>query len=158
MKKYGTITIDDLKPADARTADQIASSCGDYRMSRDEWKKVGHRKDGLIGYYARLDVEEDNATGPVVGVLCCQQGEPGQIGVVFVHPDYREQGVGTALVRHALGTSLKRSREIIVSVPARDVFRFSGDLLRKFGFRLERLHHSGGRDGLQSMLYKLTRT
>ncbi|MBN2392523.1 MAG: GNAT family N-acetyltransferase [Anaerolineae bacterium] len=72
----------------------------DYAARTYAWRKAGLlKKDGDL----RVELAQDADTGNVVGYcVSLVTDDVGVIESIFIDADYREQGIGDALIQHAL--------------------------------------------------------
>lgn len=103
----------------------------DYAMRTYAWRKAGLlKKDWNLRVELAQETETGNAIGYCISVIT---PEAGVIESIFIEAEYRRQGIGDALMQHALAwmdehdVSMKR---VVVAVGNEEAFGF----YQRYGF------------------------
>lgn len=103
----------------------------------------------LSGPHSQLTVAERH--GEIVGYLCCWHvADEVQILDIAVHPDFRRQGIGERLLRHAFVSGQRKGAQS-ANLEVRRGNLPAIALYKKFGFReaaIRQRYYTNGEDAL----------
>lgn len=122
----GAITIRQLQPSDLSFADSLRACAGWNQTLRDWQRFLNCEPDGCF-------VGEWQGTPAATATTICYGPDLGWIGMLLVHPDRRRNGLGSALLQHAIDHLHNRGTRCIKL----DATPLGRPLYERFGFQAE---------------------